>query len=114
MPPCSGLGVIRRKPEIKYTKSEEDVVALSHLQFKLVKESIPLLKVGGTLVYSTCTMDQRENEEVVARVLAQFPNMRLKKTYAHEQLDLEEEMIQLLPNEWESDGFFIAAFVKEE
>ncbi len=112
--PCSGLGVIRRKPEIKYTKAEEDVIALSHLQFKLVKEAIPLLKTGGTLVYSTCTIDQRENEKVVERVLSEFPNMKLKKTYAHEQLQLEEEMIQLLPNEWESDGFFIAAFVKQE
>lgn len=111
--PCSGFGVIRRKPEIKYTKNDRDVEMLTHLQYKLVKEAIPLLKVGGRLVYSTCTIDQRENEGVVDRLLSTIDGIQLiRETDVHDRLGIEEATIQLLPHEDETDGFFIAIFEK--
>lgn len=111
--PCSGFGVIRRKPEIKYTKNDRDVEMLTHLQYKLVKEAVPLLKVGGRLVYSTCTIDQRENEGVVDRLLSTIDGIQLiRETDVHDRLGIEEATIQLLPHEDETDGFFIAIFEK--
>ena len=111
--PCSGLGVIRRKPEIKYSKDAQSIRELSHLQFKLVKEAIPLLKKDGLLVYSTCTIDALENEQVVARVLEQFGDeVKLIRTPLHDALQVEEDTIQLLPQLMQSDGFFISVFQK--
>lgn len=63
--PCSGFGVIRRKPEIKYAKTEADLPTLSSLQLDILMAAAPLLKAGGTLVYSTCTIDRDENDAVV-------------------------------------------------
>src|SRR5690606_23710567 len=59
--PCSGLGVIKRKPDIKYTKREEDFDRLQHIQLQLLDQAEQLLKPGGILVYSTCTVDNEEN-----------------------------------------------------
>ncbi|MFP3393824.1 16S rRNA (cytosine(967)-C(5))-methyltransferase, partial [Brevibacillus sp. SIMBA_076] len=62
--PCSGFGVIRRKPDMKYTKSQEDSARLAIIQQAILNETASLLKPGGTLVYSTCTMDPTENQQV--------------------------------------------------
>ena len=63
--PCSGFGVIRRKPDMKYTKSSEDSARLATIQQSILHETAQLLKPGGTLVYSTCTMDPTENQQVI-------------------------------------------------
>ncbi len=74
--PCSGLGVIRRKPEIKY-KPLSEFAALPELQYAILENAARYLKTGGTLVYSTCTILKAENEDVVKRFLASHPEFEL-------------------------------------
>jgi len=116
--PCSGLGVIRRKPDIKYTKRYEDVKSLQATQLSILQAVAPLLKKGGALVYSTCTIDQDENNHVVAEFL------RLNKEFEiNSKLDellpekvrplVKTGMLQILPHHFGTDGFFIASLRKQ-
>ncbi|MBB3067161.1 16S rRNA (cytosine967-C5)-methyltransferase [Paenibacillus baekrokdamisoli] len=116
--PCSGFGVIRRKPEIKWTKSVEDVKAIAELQSRLIKEAAKLVKPGGTLVYSTCTIEREENEAQVASFLSENEAFELDKAWPDQLLatlrsaavidESFEGTAQLLPQHFGSDGFFIA------
>lgn len=113
--PCSGLGVIRRKPDIKYTKREEDFERLHELQLDLLKNAFKLLKPGGRLVYSTCTVNKIENEGTVQAFLSSHPEMKLEPIrHLPEMLKekQQEGMLQIFPQDFGSDGFFIAAFTK--
>lgn len=92
--PCSGLGIIRRKPEIKY-KKQEDFVRLPEIQFNILSNGAKYVKVGGTLVYSTCTLSKAENEDVIDRFLDENKNFVVK------------QMRNIFPNK-NQDGFFIA------
>jgi 16S rRNA (cytosine967-C5)-methyltransferase len=104
--PCSGLGIIRRKPDIKYNKTPEDLVALALLQKTILSIASEYVKIGGTLVYSTCTLNRAENDDQVADFLAHHE--------AFEQISLagvmegQSETITLMPNRHQTDGFFIA------
>jgi 16S rRNA (cytosine967-C5)-methyltransferase len=121
--PCSGLGVIRRKPEIKWNKTAEDVESLSLLQSRLLSQVQSLVKPGGTLVYSTCTIAPEENESTVKSFLAEFPGFALDAEWPEEVLAPLREagklpanfsgMLQLLPQMFGSDGFFIARLRKQ-
>ena len=110
--PCSGFGVIRRKPEIKYERDERDIQRLAHLQWQIVEEAIPLLKKGGRLVYSTCTIDQLENDQIVQKIEKHYPQMALIDSPLQQLLETNERAVQLFPHTIESDGFFIATFEK--
>ena len=74
--PCSGLGVIRRKPELKWTKREEEIAELAHLQEELLEAVHGLLKPGGVLVYSTCTTEPEENAQQAEAFLRRHPEFR--------------------------------------
>jgi 16S rRNA (cytosine967-C5)-methyltransferase len=116
--PCSGLGVIRRKPEIKWTKTAEQIESLSILQSQLLRKMQALVKVGGVLMYSTCTIAAEENEQTIQHFLAEFPEFSLDSQWPEEVLaplrengilpDVFPGMLQLLPQMFGSDGFFIA------
>ncbi|MFC5471920.1 16S rRNA (cytosine(967)-C(5))-methyltransferase RsmB [Cohnella suwonensis] len=116
--PCSGLGVIRRKPEIKWNKTPDDIASLAALQEKLLDASGFLVKPGGTLVYSTCTIAKEENEQAVRTFLSRHPEFELDASWPPEVLETLREsgylpdgfsgMLQLLPHMFGSDGFFIA------
>lgn len=93
--PCSGLGVIGRKPDIKY-KSEQNFETLSEIQLKILNTSAEYLKQSGRIVYSTCTLRKKENDDVVERFLSQNPDFRLK----HKKT--------LFPHIDGTDGFFVA------
>ncbi|MGN1401717.1 MAG: 16S rRNA (cytosine(967)-C(5))-methyltransferase RsmB [Bacillus sp. (in: firmicutes)] len=117
--PCSGLGVIRRKPDMKYTKTPEDVAHLSDIQYGILSSVADLLKPGGTLVYSTCTIDQKENRGVAERFLAEHPDYcmdsGLKQRMPEAVRPLVSEYdLQLFPQDIQSDGFYIACFRKKE
>jgi 16S rRNA (cytosine967-C5)-methyltransferase len=71
--PCSGLGIIRKKPEIKWRRKMEDVLSISDIQYKILENASKYLKPGGTLVYSTCTLLKEENENVIERLLKEYP-----------------------------------------
>ena len=114
--PCSGLGVMRRKPDIKYTKREEDLQSLQTIQLNILKNAVQLLKVGGKLVYSTCTVDKEENEGTVKAFLANHPKMEaVTLENLPEQLMTKQQdgMLQVFPQDIGSDGFFVAAFIKK-
>ncbi|PLT34259.1 16S rRNA (cytosine(967)-C(5))-methyltransferase RsmB [Bacillus sp. V5-8f] len=116
--PCSGFGVMRRKPDVKYTKSPEDVSRLSAIQEQLLDASAPLLKKGGRLIYSTCTVDREENERVAASFLEKHPEFEADVTLADRLPEnvkpfVEGYFLQVFPQYFSSDGFFIASFRKK-
>lgn len=107
--PCSGLGVIAKKPDIRY-KNEMDIVRLPELQYSILKNSARYLKTGGTLVYSTCTLNPAENQNVIHRFLAEYPDFSLVPFTAGPLSS--DGMLELLPYEYDTDGFFIAKMTK--
>lgn len=114
--PCSGLGVIRRKPEIRY-KSPEDFADLPALQFQILQQTARMVKPGGVLQYSTCTLRPEENEAVTAAFLEQHPDFEprlLPLTACFEKSGLPlSHQITLFPHIHGSDGFYIAGFTKK-
>lgn len=114
--PCSGLGVIRRKPDIKYTKKEEDFASLQPIQLQLLDSAYELLKNEGKMVYSTCTIDKIENDGTVAAFLEKYPDMELEPVPNVPDVLKELQtngMMQVFPQDFSSDGFFVAAFRKK-
>ncbi|WP_083606647.1 MULTISPECIES: 16S rRNA (cytosine(967)-C(5))-methyltransferase RsmB [Paenibacillus] len=112
--PCSGLGVIRRKPDLKWRKQPQDVSSVAALQAELLQSVSGLLKPGGILVYSTCTTEQAENSRIVAEFLKNNPGFS-SVTFDSPVWERvggtalsEGEGIQLLPQHYGSDGFFIS------
>lgn len=116
--PCSGLGVMRRKPDMKYTKQERDLYQLQTIQQDLLKSVAPLLKKGGILVYSTCTVDKEENQQVINQFLADNPqfegdlSMKQRMPEAIQPL-INDFELQVLPQDFGSDGFYIACLRKK-
>lgn len=113
--PCSGLGVIRRKPEIRY-KDPAEWDALPDLQYRILEESAAMVKPGGLLQYSTCTLRPEENERVAERFLREHTDfapriLPLGVCFARAGLE-PAYSITLFPAEQGTDGFFIAGFVK--
>ncbi len=110
--PCSGLGVIRKKPEIRYKKFEE-INSLPAMQFKILERSSSFLKSGGSLVYSTCTLNRKENHDVVHRFLQLHPEFFLYPIDPFFKGQRDNEMLTVLPYDYDSDGFFIALLKKQ-
>lgn len=100
--PCSGLGVVRRKPDILRKITPERIDSIINDQKLLLESANKHLKVGGVLVYSTCTINKNENEKQIAKFIENHPNYQL----------IEEKVI--LPYEYNSDGFYIAKLKKGE
>lgn len=113
--PCSGLGVIRRKPEIRY-KDPASVASLPALQYAILEQAAALVRPGGVLQYSTCTLNPAENEEIADRFLQEHPG------FSPQILPLAacftaagqtpSAKLTLFPHIHGSDGFFIAGFVR--
>ncbi len=114
--PCSGLGVIRRKPEIRY-KPLEELAELPALQYAILERSAELVKAGGVLQYSTCTLNPAENEQVAERFLREhkeFSPRVLPLTTCFEAAGkTPSHILTLLPHIHKTDGFFIAGFEKK-
>lgn len=98
--PCSGFGIIRRKPELRY-KTYEDVKDLPQIQKEILKQAASYLKKSGILVYSTCTLEKKENIEVIQNFLQEHPNFSLVK-----------EPRSFYPHMDQGDGFFVAKMKK--
>lgn len=107
--PCSGLGVIRRKPEIKF-KSAEDFEGLPEIQSQILETSARYVKPGGTLVYSTCTLSRAENDEVAGRFAAAHPEFLPIVQPVPYAGAAGEPMRTYCPDENGGDGFFTASF----
>lgn len=115
--PCSGLGVIGHKQDIKYRVTAESLQEIVKLQKEIITNVIDYIKPGGILMYSTCTMNPGENEKMVSWICETFGFSRVRMAgELPEALKAEAEqgMIQLLPGLHETDGFFFARLKKGE
>lgn len=111
--PCSGFGVIRRKPEIRY-KSLDELAGLPKLQYEILRQASAKVKPGGMLVYSTCTLNPMENQEVAERFLRENPGFQPAAIEIGLGRVMEEPgyMLTMTSFAGASDGFFAAAFRK--
>ena len=115
--PCSGLGIIGKKPDIKYQVTEEKLQSLASLQQEILAVVSRYVKPGGKLIYSTCTIDRLENEDQRNWFLSRFPfesisiNGMLGGAVSEDTM--KDGYVQLLPGKYPCDGFFIAAFRKQ-
>lgn len=107
--PCSGLGVIRKKPEIRFKKSEE-VDKLFDLQYSILCISSRYLKIGEKLVYSTCSLNPEENERVIEKFLSEHAEFRSVRVLPEvKRYDGDTDYLTLMPHIHGCDGFFIAS-----
>ena len=112
--PCSGLGVIRKKPDIRY-KEPGPLDSLPGIQLDILKNACRYVKSGGTLLYSTCTVRKGENEDVITAFLAEHPEFKLESfTLSGPVGTCESGMVTLWPHRHGTDGFFICKLRKEE
>lgn len=115
--PCSGLGVIGRKTDIKYKMTPEKISELVKLQRRILTNAVQYIKPGGTLIFSTCTICRRENEENVKWLLENFElEAESLDAFLCEELHSEttaEGYLQLLPGVHKTDGFFAARLRKK-
>lgn len=117
--PCSGLGLIRRKPEIKWNRNQENIEKIKEIQNKILINASKYLKSGGILIYSTCTIGKEENVGIVKKFLKE--NNDFKLMGFDSLLDSKENIktakdgyIELFPHIHETDGFFISKMQKNE
>jgi 16S rRNA (cytosine967-C5)-methyltransferase len=112
--PCSGLGLMRRKPDIKYHKSAQDFEQLPKIQLEILESVAQTLKQWGIMVYSTCTIAEEENQEVVAAFLEKHPEFKKIDVKVNElvQTAVQDQMLTLYPHQLGTDGFFICCMQK--
>src|SRR5699024_6669262 len=118
--PCSGLGVIRSKPDIKYTKTKSDINQLSKVQDDIIFSSSPLLKKGGKLIYSTCTIAIEENLDVIKNFIKKNEEFTVDQSFFEELPEglkdsegITDYGIQIFPQQFNTDGFFITRLVRQ-
>ena len=109
--PCSGFGVIRRKPDLRWAKTPDDTASIARLQRQMLSAVAGLVKPGGILVYSTCTIEREENQRAVAEFLrdhAEFVAEPFEIPALESLPQAGGAGVQILPNQFGSDGFYIA------
>ena len=112
--PCSGYGIIRKKPDIRY-KNPADMADLPELQLQILKNQARYLKKGGVLIYSTCTLIRNENEGVVEAFLNENSEFSLEPLPLPDAFPQNETgMLALVPGEYDTDGFFIARLRRKQ
>jgi 16S rRNA (cytosine967-C5)-methyltransferase len=112
--PCSGLGVIRKKPDIRY-KDPAQLTDLPNIQREILSNAARYVRPGGTLLYSTCTLLKRENEEVAQAFLARNAQFHPEAFSLYSPIGtVESGMVTLWPHRHGTDGFFICKLRKEE
>ncbi|MGN0144547.1 MAG: 16S rRNA (cytosine(967)-C(5))-methyltransferase RsmB [Clostridium sp.] len=112
--PCSGLGIIRKKPEIKWNKKRNDLREIIPVQRKIMENAWQYLKKGGIMIYSTCTLNKEENEENIEWFVNNHNDCEIKRIFVGKQNNLvysREGCLTIMPNE-DMDGFFIAKLEK--
>lgn len=112
--PCSGMGTLRRNPEIKWNATQEDMKKIPPFQKEILNRSVPYLKKGGTMAYSTCTISAAENEDVVREFLAVHPDFEYARPtgFSADMLD-RHGMFRTFPHRHGTDGFFGAVLKRK-
>lgn len=112
--PCSGLGIIRKKPDIRY-KNLQELEVLPALQRSILENQAKHVAPGGVLMYSTCTVLPRENEDVVSAFLAEHPEFSLEPLSLPDVFPKNDTgMLTLIPGEYDTDGFFICRLRRKQ
>ena len=112
--PCSGYGIIRKKPDIRY-KDPDTMQELPALQLSILNNQARYVKKGGLLMYSTCTLVRRENEGVVEKFLKQNPDFHTEILPLPNNFPKNDTgMLALVPGEYDTDGFFICRLRREQ
>ncbi len=112
--PCSGLGTLRKKPDIKWKRDIDDIPKLVELQKDIIGNAVRFLKSGGALVYSTCTIEPEENIEVVRWLMEQNPELELDPAEKYLPADVcKDGVMQTFPHLHNTDGAFAARLVKK-
>jgi len=110
--PCSGLGTLRRNPDVKWRQTQAGIAELNVKQSSILDSAARLLKSGGRLVYATCSMLDEENELIVQGFLATHPDFTLipvSQILAEQKVNLEmSDYLKMLPHKHQTDGFFAA------
>jgi 16S rRNA (cytosine967-C5)-methyltransferase len=116
--PCSGMGTLRRNPDLKWRQNEEAIAELGVKQREILASAARLVKPGGRLIYATCSLLTEENEQVVSDFLAQDPRFKLvpmSQVLAEAKVNLEMgDYLKLLPHKHGTDGFFAAVLERTE
>lgn len=111
--PCSGFGTLRRHPDIRWNKTEDRLLALTDLQYRLLENAVQHIKRGGILVYSTCTIEPSENDEIINRFIKNYPMFSVEPADEFlpnipESAITQEGFLQTSPHEHRVDGTFAA------
>lgn len=116
--PCSGLGTIRRNPDLKWRQTPESVIELNAKQRAILDSAARLIKPGGRLVYATCSLLDEENEAIVSQFIESHPDftlMPMATVLAEQKISLEMgDYLKLLPHVHQTDGFFAAVFERKK
>ncbi|HTH43908.1 MAG TPA: RsmB/NOP family class I SAM-dependent RNA methyltransferase [Oxalicibacterium sp.] len=116
--PCSGLGTLRRNPDVKWRQSPQSVIELNQKQASILAGAARLVKAGGRLVYATCSILDEENEAIVEQFLAahqDFTLVPMKEILAEQKIALEmDNYLKLSPLQHQTDGFFAAVFTRKK
>jgi len=113
--PCSGTGTLSKKPDIKWKKELLDIKKITVLQYELLKKAATLVSVNGAVVYSTCSIEPEEDQEIVLKFLQEHPNFELENAaeYVHPDLVTAEGFVLTLPHKHHMDGAFSARLVRK-
>jgi len=114
--PCSGLGTLRRNPDLKWRQTPDDVLELTQKQTSILTRAAKLTKAGGRLIYATCSLLKDENEQIAEQFLANHADFKLvpaNEVLKQHQIELDTgDYLKLLPHLHQTDGFFAAVFEK--
>ena len=106
--PCTGTGTLRRNPEIKWRLAPDDPARLAGVQLGILNRAVDVIRKGGRLVYSTCSIEPEENEAVISRFIDEGAPFRIVRPDAHTDLITREGFIRTFPHRHHTDGFFAA------
>lgn len=114
--PCSGLGVLSKKPDIKWKRNSEDILNLQKIQLEILECSVKYLNRNGVLIYSTCTIEPEENIEVVERFLENHPEFKIDNAdkYVKKELVNEKGCIETYPHIHNIDGAFAVRLIRNQ
>jgi 16S rRNA (cytosine967-C5)-methyltransferase len=113
--PCSGLGTLSKKPDIKWKREREDILVLADMQKKILDAAVSLLKPGGVLIYSTCTIEPEENEENIKWFLEKYPQFEIDPADNYLPQDVcKNGFMEILPHIHYIDGAFAARLIKKQ
>jgi 16S rRNA (cytosine967-C5)-methyltransferase len=115
--PCSGMGTLRRNPDVKWRQQPEGIAEMQEKQASILDGAARLLKSGGRMVYATCSLLREENDVIVEQFLASHPDFELvpmSKVLAEQKIPLEmDQYLKMLPHKHQTDGFFAAVLERK-